>query len=347
MSFKNFTREDMVSIKSLQNEAIPVTGSIVSGTYSDLNIKNYSHGMFQSIYDFPYLSSSANKVCDVTVAYSNSSALSSSAAVQNAKKINLYNQMAQVLVGHDVDGNIQLFDEDGDILAGGTKLKEVVILTFNRGLVKDEIRKGSFSSSWVLGGSITGSLSGSISITDVGSDTEFRVNSPAGEYGFLSASSGYLPGNLGLIYYQAGIVVLTASVFNVESGGATYVSQDFGTTISASNINAVLTGSTIKHAADSLRARWGNLSFNNTIVINSRIYNCRAGSREFNYSSNPTYLSESRIRVKNTSVDEPVSYITTVGLYSADGVLLAVAKLSEPIKKTPATSPNIRVRLDY
>jgi hypothetical protein len=181
----------------------------------------------------------------------------------------------------------------------------------------------------------------------VGSDTEFRVNSPAGEYGFLSASSGYLPGNLGLIYYQAGIVVLTASVFNVESGGATYVSQDFGTTISASNINAVLTGSTIKHAADSLRARWGNLSFNNTIVINSRIYNCRAGSREFNYSSNPTYLSESRIRVKNTSVDEPVSYITTVGLYSADGVLLAVAKLSEPIKKTPATSPNIRVRLDY
>ena len=44
---------------------------------------------------------------------------------------------------------------------------------------------------------------------------------------------------------------------------------------------------------------------------------------------------------------EPASYITTVGLYSADNELLAVAKLSEPLKKTPSNELTLRVRLDY
>lgn len=350
MTFKNFSKDDIASIKTAQNEGIAITGSIVSGSYADENIKYYSHGQFQSVYDYPYLSSSANKIFDISVGISPNSDLSSSATVQNSKKINMYNQMAQMLVGFDAVGSIQEFDEDGDLIAGGTKLREVVVVSLARAIVKDEIKKGSFSTSLYVGGSITGALSGSVTISDVGSDTEFRVNSPAGEYGFLTASgngAGYLPGTLGLVYYQAGVVVLTASVFNVQSAGATYTTQDFGTYVSSSNIDAVLTGSTMDHLGNSFRARVNDISVNNTTIINSRIYNCRAGSREFNYSSNPTYLEDSRMRVKNTSTDEPVSYITTVGLYSADGVLLAVAKLSEPIKKTPATSPNIRVRLDY
>ena len=90
-----------------------------------------------------------------------------------------------------------------------------------------------------------------------------------------------------------------------------------------------------------------DISFNNTTEINSTIYFCRVPHNKFNYSSNPTYLSGSEIRVKNQAADEPVSYITTIGLYSADNELLAVAKLSEPIKKTPSTELNFRVRLDY
>ena len=39
--------------------------------------------------------------------------------------------------------------------------------------------------------------------------------------------------------------------------------------------------------------------------------------------------------------------ISTVGLYSDDNQLLAVAKLSEPIKKTPETELIARVRLDF
>ena len=89
------------------------------------------------------------------------------------------------------------------------------------------------------------------------------------------------------------------------------------------------------------------MAFNNTTELNSTIYFCRANHSEFNYSSNPSYLASSKLVVKNKTTDMPVSYITSVGLYSADNELLAVAKLSEPLKKTPTNELTLRVRLDY
>jgi hypothetical protein len=68
---------------------------------------------------------------------------------------------------------------------------------------------------------------------------------------------------------------------------------------------------------------------------------------DFNYSANPTYVENSKVRVKNVAGDQPISYITTVGLYNAAGEMLAVAKLSEPLRKDPNNDLTIRVRLDY
>ena len=89
------------------------------------------------------------------------------------------------------------------------------------------------------------------------------------------------------------------------------------------------------------------MSFNNTTEVNSQIYFCNIKPDKFNYSANPTYLTASKMRVKSTQSDPPVTYPTTVGLYSADNALLAVAKLSEPLKKDPQTEFTLRVRLDY
>ena len=44
---------DISTTRTFLHEVIPITGSIVSGTYSDNNIKNYTHAMFQSVYDYP------------------------------------------------------------------------------------------------------------------------------------------------------------------------------------------------------------------------------------------------------------------------------------------------------
>ena len=82
-------------------------------------------------------------------------------------------------------------------------------------------------------------------------------------------------------------------------------------------------------------------------MINSTIYFCRANHNEFNYSSNPTYIQNSKIAVKNINTDMPISYITTIGLYSPDNELMAAAKLSEPLRKDPTNELTLRVRLDY
>ena len=69
---------------------------------------------------------------------------------------------------------------------------------------------------------------------------------------------------------------------------------------------------------------------------------------KYNYSSNPTYLSDGQVRVKNGNrQNPPLSYVTTIGLYNSQNELLAVAKLSEPLRKDPTNELTLRVRLDY
>ena len=63
-TFKTLTANDVTNTRTLLHEAIPLTGTIVSGTYTDQNVKTYTHGMFESTFDYPFLSSSANHIID-------------------------------------------------------------------------------------------------------------------------------------------------------------------------------------------------------------------------------------------------------------------------------------------
>ncbi len=391
-SFKTLLGSDVQNNATKLHEAIPITGTIISGTYNDstannLNIKNYVHGMFQSVYDYPYLSSSANHIFDITAGFSGTSVLSGAATVQNEQKIQIYQQMAQVLCGHNANGEILPFDVSGNFSIppqnsgkdAASKMDSVLFLNFARLLNKDEMQKGTFQLN--LGVSPSASIAAiagksareQILVQDVSGSDNYKVNSPAGEYNILyvtsSGPSGCINKTLvnqpcGLIFYQAGIAVLTSSLFKInnptnnnrgflDAAVSRSVGWPNGLLFEApnsarnKNIEQVMTGSFISSSADGLRNRIQNISFANTTELNSTIYFCRANSNEFNFSSNPTYLKESKMRVKEVQADQPVSYITTVGLYGASNEMLAVAKLSEPLKKTPANEFTLRVRLDY
>ncbi len=379
-TFKNFLENDTVSTRTLLHENIPVTGTIVSSSvYLMTNVKTYSHGMYESVYDYPFLSSSANLLFDITAGqHSTSPGSSSNDLTWGKKKQNIYNQFAQVLVGFDATGSIQKFDQDGDISSTSAtdKFLNAYFLTFSRLLVKDEIKKGSFSmvvgvnSSSAAPAGAVGTFNTTMTISDASGSTNYLVNSPVGEYGILYSgipTSGSLATaanhKVGLIYYQAGIVVLSAGIFAISGTQVPSfsLSQSVqgqlsntlgslvmrGTGSSYDNISSLFQFGTIDDACASLRNRIKTLSFNNTTELNSTIHFCRINHNEFNYSSNPTYLSGSKIRVKNTSTDAPVSYFSTIGLYSADNELLGVAKLSTPIKKSPDGEMIIRIRNDY
>ena len=155
MPVKNYITidsDDVSTTRTLLHEVLPLTGTIVSGTYgqfrSERNVKNYNHGQFQSVYDYAYLSSSANHIFDITLGYDESSNYSGSAdRVMQKKKINMYNQFAQLLLGYTgsttADG-IRKFESDLK-LDGTGAMKEVFFINFSRLLTKDQVKKGSFS----------------------------------------------------------------------------------------------------------------------------------------------------------------------------------------------------------
>ncbi len=373
-AFKTLGENDVVSTRTLLHEAIPITGTIVSGTYgeylSEGNIKNHSHGMFQTVYDYPYLSSSANHIFDITVGVSPSSNAYSSVSTQQAKKRNIYNQLAQVLVGYDVTGSVLNFDADGNILAGGRKHTDVIVIPFSRLLVKDEIKKGSFTMKLGLNASYANAQNigeSQVTITDASGSDGYFVNSPAGEYGVLFAENSTYTADTsvliqqeaakkipcGLLYYQAGIAVLTGSLFmggtntNIDNQSRGLLSASVQMNHAGNTFEHQLDNSNIQTISNLIRRRIHDITFNNTTELNSTIYFCRAHHSEFNYSTNPTYLTGSKIRVKTNASDTPVSYITTIGLYNDNNELMAVAKLSEPLKKTPDVEFTLRVRLDY
>ena len=335
---------DVATTRTLLHEVIPLTGTIVSGTYgtfpNDENIKNYAHGMFQSVYDYPYLSSSANHIFDLTAGYDETSPLSSSLnPALRAKKINMYNQFSQVLLGYTGSTNeVRKFESDLT-LDGEGAMKEVIFVNLSRLLTKDEIKKGSVSitlgtASWA------DPFAGLKTFTDSeASATQGTLNTVGGDYGILTSSTSAEVG--GVVFYQAGVMVLTSSIW---AGTTDFFSQS---TTSRTFDQQLVSGS-ISGSADAFRHRVQNLQFNNTTEINSTVYFCRMPHNKYNYSSNPTYLSGGQVRVKNGNrQNPPISYITTIGLYNSQNELLAVAKLSEPLRKDPTNELTLRVRLDY
>ena len=365
---------DVTTTRTLLHEVIPLTGTIISGTYgtypSEENIKNYTHGMFQSVYDYPYLSSSANHIFDITLGYDETSVLSGTVATQNSKKINLYNQFSQVLLGYDpATQKVEIFESDLDITDDDRQMKQCFFISFARLLTKDQIKKGSFTLELGKGDWLTPFSSGSklpagtarIILQDLRANVDGTqvASSIGGDYGVLydataSANASDNTSSHGVVFYQAGIVALSSSAFQASgsnildfaSGSNTQTGSTAGTG-PAYTADKTMSSASISGTCDALRHRIYNLSYNNSTEINSTIYFCRMPTTKFNYSSNPTFTSGSKIVVKQIPAEMPITFVTTIGLYNVNNELLATAKLSEPLRKDPGTELTLRVRLDY
>lgn len=81
------------------------------------------------------------------------------------------------------------------------------------------------------------------------------------------------------------------------------------------------------------------------IITTSHVY-IHARNNEFNYSTNPSFSDiQGNLRFRELN-SNPVTYITTIGLYNDNGDLLAVAKVP-PTKKTFEEEVLFQVKLDF
>ena len=88
-------------------------------------------------------------------------------------------------------------------------------------------------------------------------------------------------------------------------------------------------------------------SYRSTIKTNELSVVARVKAGDLNMSSNPTLLEgdlETYVSYASSSIFTP--YITTIGLYSPGGDLMAVAKLAQPVKKRNDVDLNFLIRLD-
>lgn len=387
MSFyKYISNEDRVVSSTNLTEQITTISS--SGTDTTLARPAFT----KRSYFLEYYSGSANHLFDVTAGrtsvFASASAFSGSAyhtadiRTDLSRSASNYNQLAKLLLGTDGGGNVQRFSRDVDNDPTNNEMATAYFVNFNRSYFKDKIKPGTFSMEVVVSGNVVGAAADkrTILLSDIsGNIGPTKRLCQTGEYGALYAvkatgstevNANTIPTTFpyiqGLIFYEAGVAVISPSIFaryvagnanpygNVNHlsssaiGILTGVSDAYLSGTTVGNIADVFQSKSLGDIAEGFATRILTASYQATTELNSTIYFCRAFNSEFNYSSNPTYLSASEIRVKGGDpLAQPVSYITSVGLYDDKNQLLAVAKLSEPIKKTPETELIARVRLDF
>ena len=87
---------------------------------------------------------------------------------------------------------------------------------------------------------------------------------------------------------------------------------------------------------------------NSEETLSSDFVFVRARNSEFNYSENPSFISGQNGEViYDYFINNPQVFPTTVGLYNDSNELLAVAKLSRPLRKDFTKEALIRVKLDF
>ena len=162
-----------------------------------------------------------------------------------------------------------------------------------------------------------------------------------------------LTASFGLFYPDAGVIILNPDAFGSNTSHDSNGNMVGTPKLLSANINrgemANYEGNErcnpelLYHAISSS----GNFIVDTEEKVTSQYYFARAKNFEYNYTTNPSFTDGSGNLTFSSMINNPVTYITTVGLYNDSSDLVAVAKLSQPVVKDFTKEALIRVKLDY
>jgi len=230
-------------------------------------------------------------------------------------------------------------------VGSNTNIHNFFAVSVNRSRLKEKMDPGN----WEL--HLSGSTANSKIklIDDSGATTDPAVKATQREFNIISGSivGGAVskPSGAdkiaGKFYPDTGIMIIDPKATDVFGGSFFNHSSTLNmTTTTAHADNAKLFYESIDLG--------GYFSSRREEKVTSRHYFCRITNDKYNYSQNPTYVNQTTGEFTVPSFrTEPKSYITTVGLYNESKELLAVAKLSKPVLKSPEREALIKVRLDF
>ena len=262
---------------------------------------------------------------------------------------------------------ILLEPNDEKFSIGGVDTDEIYIINFNRARMRERLDEGNieiniarlsgsnFANNLHTGSNVRVDLSTSgrraIRLIDDSSITTATVGQAGKRYNLVSGSiengvfNASAPHYYGLLYPQMGIAVLNGDAldrsasFNTVTGSEIPGDNAFKLFVAMSGAAASFTDA----SGDALA-----LAARNSEQVKSTHYFVRVKNGEYNFSNNPTFVTGSNGDINQpTFINDPKTYITTVGLYNDRQEMLAVAKLSKPLLKSFTREALVKVKLDF
>jgi len=246
--------------------------------------------------------------------------------------------------------DLVIADENTDFVFGNVTSSEFFALPLERTCYKESIFLGSLSLSISGSGqeiTLTDNsnyvttipyLGGGMRVFQLISGSQGVKNTSVNTDGYTANSGSY-----GWLLPDIGTIILNplALAASVADGGAEFEYSGSATASAAPNVSP----NTSLFEAISGSASFG---INSQESITSDYVFVRPKSVEFNYSENPSFISGSTGEVVwPMFINNPQTYITTIGLYNDTNDLLAVAKLSRPLNKNFIKEALVRVKLDF
>jgi hypothetical protein len=236
-------------------------------------------------------------------------------------------------------------DEDTDFTFGTTIPNSIYIISVNRSRYKEKLKPGTFNITLTSG-------SNTIKLTDNSADlTTISYTDSGRVYDIVSGSNGsaftgltttgFTPnsGSYGKFLPDVGLIIFNGEALKapVVGGGLEAVLNESNNSDTPSNLDLFY----------SMLAQGSLFSVRSEETISSNFVFIRVRNSEFNYSTNPSNITGSGELRHDVMINNPQTYITTVGLYNDNNDLLGVAKLSKPLLKDFTKEALVRIKLDY
>jgi hypothetical protein len=235
---------------------------------------------------------------------------------------------------------------------GNTNSPDLIVLNISRVNYKEKLFLSTFNLTLSGSGNIINLTNNSADVTTLtycdagrvfdivsGSNGSSTLLSPSG-----SSTAGYtLSGSYGKFLPDVGLIVLNprALALPTINGG---INLSIPSASNSSNLGTI--NENIFNVINNGR-NVGGFQLNSEETITSDYIFVRIKNSDFNYTTNPSMISGSGDFNFPSLVDNPQTFITTVGMYNDNNELLAVAKLSKPLVKDFTKEALIRVKLDF
>jgi len=347
MSFTKFDPTDfVVSADSITAPAWSTNAPTLNTFYTKSG--SITSSFYQDVYQAD--PSGSNSAVQFSIAYGNiggtgSAPLNTLVPANTPTRIT-FGQFRNIIYG-DAESNVSFG-------TGNTASVDLIAVQIDRNRYKGSLFPGTFNLQLA-----TGSYNQLLKLTDNSNDVSTVTYLDCGRaYNIISGSNGTaanspllagasakgytVSGSYGLFLPDVGLILLNPAALRLSTANGG-LSVNFS---GSANVNetmvSIITGSSsvgITQAA--------SFQLNSQETISSDYVFVRIKNGEYNYTSNPSFISGSGNLVYSNFINSPQTYPTTVGLYNNNSELLAVAKMSQPLVKDFTKEALIRVKLDW